>query len=172
VIAADDVAPGGQHHRLGLVFDLLAALLHHQWHERCRVIEHQLAHQLVRALAHPQDVQQPPCLQLRYGLGADHPAVGDHTHARDVETPAQPVDHRDQRRHVGSIARPHLRADWPPIAVNEHRKDHLPQIRSMVLAVAVLPQRLPASALEVQTGSVHEHQPRGRSRSRTAGAVR
>jgi hypothetical protein len=93
-IAADDVAPPRQHHRLGLVIDFLAALLHHQRHERRRIVEHQLAYQLVRPLAQPQDVQQPPRLELRHGLGADRAAVGDHAHARDVEAPAQSVDHR------------------------------------------------------------------------------
>ena len=133
-------------------------LLHRQRHERRRIVEHQLAHQLVRTLAHAQDIQQPPRLQLGHGLGTDHAAVGDHAHARDVEAPAQPVDHRDQRRHVGGVARPHLRAHRPPVAVDQDREDHLPQIRTMILAVAVLAQRLAAGALEVQAGGVHEHQ--------------
>src|SRR5271166_514944 len=45
-----------------------------------------------------------------------------------------------------------------PVAVNEHGKDHLPQIRPMILAVAVLAQRLAAGTLKVQAGGVHEHQ--------------
>ena len=115
-------------------------------------------HQLVRAFANAQDVQQSPRLQLRHGLGADHAAVGDHAHTRDVEALAQPVDHRDQRRHVGGVARPHLRAHRPPIAIEQHGEDHLPQVRTMILAVAVLAQRLAAGALEVEAGGVHEHQ--------------
>ena len=158
MVAADDVAPSRQHHCLGLVIDLLATLLHRQRHERGRIVEHQLAHQLVRALPHAQDIQEPPCLQLGNSLGADHAAVGDHTHARDVKAPAQPIDHRDQRCHVGGIARPHLRADRPPVTIDQDREDHLPQIRPMVLAVAVLAQRLPARAFEVEAGGVHEHQ--------------
>jgi hypothetical protein len=133
-------------------------LLHHQRHERRRIVEHQLAHQLVRAFPHAQDIQQPPRLQLGHGLSADHAAIGDHAHARDREAAAQPVDHRDQRRHVGGVARPHFRAHRPPIAVDQHRKDHLPQIGTMILAVAVLAQRLAAGALEIQAGGVHEHQ--------------
>ena len=46
------------------------------------------------------------------------------TYAR-CRTLAHPVDHRDQRRHVGGVPRPHLRAYRPPVAVNEHSKDHL-----------------------------------------------
>ena len=46
-----DEALPRQHHRLGLVIDFLAALLHHQRHERRQIVEHQLAYQLVRPLA-------------------------------------------------------------------------------------------------------------------------
>ncbi|HEY7242835.1 MAG TPA: hypothetical protein VH678_03015 [Xanthobacteraceae bacterium] len=91
-------------------------------------------------------------------VGADRAAVGNHAHARNIEAPAQPVDHRDQHRHVGGVARPHLRADRPAVAVDEHSKNHLPQIRATILAVAMLPQRLTAGPLEVQAGGVHEHQ--------------
>ena len=35
-VAADDVAPPGQHHRLGLVVDPLAALFCRQWHDTVR----------------------------------------------------------------------------------------------------------------------------------------
>ena len=49
-VAADDVAPPGQHHRLALVVDLFAALPCRQRYERRRIIEHQLAHQLVRTM--------------------------------------------------------------------------------------------------------------------------
>ena len=158
MVAADDVAPSRQRHGLGLVVDLFTALLHRQRDERRRIVEHQLAHQLVGALPHAQDIQEPPRLQLGHGLGTDHAAVGDHAHARNVEASAQPVDHGDQRRHVGGVAGPHLRAHRPPGAVNQDRKDHLPQIRSMILAIAVPTQRLAAGALEVQAGGVHEHQ--------------
>jgi hypothetical protein len=57
MVAADDVAAPGQHHRLGLVVSLLAALLQREWHERRRIIEHELSHQLVGTLAHPQDIE-------------------------------------------------------------------------------------------------------------------
>src|SRR5262245_24517600 len=44
MVAADDIAPPRQHHRLGLVVDLLSALLDHQRHEGRGIIEHELAH--------------------------------------------------------------------------------------------------------------------------------
>jgi hypothetical protein len=113
--------------RFGLVIDLLAALLHHQRHERRRIVEHQFAHQLVRAFPHAQDIQRSPRFYLGYGLGADHAAVGHHAHARAREAAAHPVDHGDQCRHVGGVARPHFRAHRPPIAVDQHCKDPLPR---------------------------------------------
>jgi hypothetical protein len=64
----------------------------------------------------------------------------------------------DPRKHGGTKKVGMAIANWPPVAVDEHGKDHLPQIRAMVLAVAVLAQRLPAGTLKVQTGGVHEHQ--------------
>ena len=158
MIAADDVASTGQHHGLGLVVGLLAALVDGQRHERRGILEHQLAHQLVAALAHAENVQEPARLQFGHGLGTDHAAVGDYAHPRDGEASAEPVDHRDQCRHVGGVARPHLRAHRPPIAIEQHGEDHLPQVRTMILAVAVLAQRLAAGALEVKVGGVHEHQ--------------
>src|SRR5205807_1916099 len=63
-----------------------------------------------------------------------------------------------QCRHVRGVARPHLRAYRPPIAIEQHGENHLPQVRTMILAVAALAQRLAAGALEVQAGGVHEHQ--------------
>jgi hypothetical protein len=144
MVAADDVAPGGQHHRLGLVVGLLATLLHRQRHERRRIVEYQLAHQLVGTLAHPQDIKEAARLEFGQRLGADHAAVGDDAHAADIETPAQPVDDGDQARHVGGIARPHLRAHRPAVAVEQHGQDHLLQVRPVILAVAMLTQRLAA----------------------------
>ena len=59
---------------------------------------------------------------------------------------------------VGGVARPHLRAHRPAIAVDHHRQDHLTKIGPMILAVAVTAQRLAAGAFEVEAGGVHEHQ--------------
>src|SRR5499427_10522905 len=56
------------------------------------------------------------------------------------------------------VARPHLRAHRMTITIDQHRQNHLSQIRSMILAISVAAERLPARALEVQTGRIHEHQ--------------
>ena len=110
------------------------------------------------ALAHPEDIEQLARLEFGQRLGADHAAIGDDADLADGEAPAQPVDHRDQARHVGRVARPHLRAHRPSVAVDQHRQDHLAQVRTVILAEAVLSQRLPAGALEVQARRIHEHQ--------------
>jgi hypothetical protein len=58
VVAADDVAPPGERHRLGLVVDLLFALGQEERGEGRGIVEHEFAHELVAALAHAQDVEQ------------------------------------------------------------------------------------------------------------------
>src|SRR3974377_234976 len=60
MVAADDVAPSRQHDRLGLVIDLLAALLHHQRHKRCRITEHQLTPHAFGCISRfPRGYKQP-----------------------------------------------------------------------------------------------------------------
>ena len=50
-------------------------------------------------------------------------------HEDSIET----VDDGQQRGDVGRIARPHLRADRPPGAIDDQRQDHLLQIGSVIL---------------------------------------
>ena len=88
MVAADDVAPPSQLHRLGGVVGLLAAFADHQRYEWCGIIEHELSHQLVGALAHAQDIEQAARLEFGHGLGTDHAAVGDDAHASDGKAPA------------------------------------------------------------------------------------
>ena len=158
MVAAQDVASSAHGHCLGLVVDLVAALGDGQRHARRGVGEHDIAHHLVGALAGAEQIQQLALLERRHRLGADHAAVGDHADPADREAPAQPVDHRDQRGDVGDIARPHLGAHRPRVAIDQDRQDHLGEVRAMVLAVAVAAEGLPAGAFEVETGGVHEHQ--------------
>src|SRR3984885_3312990 len=58
VVAADDVAPPGERHRLGLVVDLLFAFGQKERDEGRGIVEHEFAHELVAALAHAQNVEQ------------------------------------------------------------------------------------------------------------------
>ena len=155
---ADDIARPAQRDRLGTVLGVSAALVDHQRHERRGIAEHDLAHQLVAAFAHAEDVEQAARLQCGDGLGADHAAVGDNADTANGEALAQPIDHRHQGGHIGGVAWPHLRAHRASIAVDQHGEDHLTQIGPVVLAVTMLSDRLAAQALEVQAGGVHEHQ--------------
>jgi hypothetical protein len=125
--AADDVAPPRQHHRFGLLINLLAALLHYQRHERRRIGEHQLAHQFVRAFAHRRSSRRASSSAMVSALIMPRSAT---THTRAMSN-------RDHGRPV------HLRAHWSPVAVKQHGEDHLPQVRAVVLPVAVLAQRWP-----------------------------
>jgi hypothetical protein len=48
---------------------------------------------------------------------------------------------------VGRVARPHLAADGSTLHIEGHSNDHLAQIGTMVLAVTMLTEALPASSL-------------------------
>jgi hypothetical protein len=75
-----------------------------------------------------------------------------------MEALAQPVDDRQQHGGIGGVARQHLGADRPALTVDDNGQDHLLQIRSMILGVAVSPQAVAAGAVERQAGGVHEDQ--------------
>src|SRR5271167_89961 len=77
VVAADDVAPPGERHRLGLVVDFLIAFGQKERDAGRGIVEYEFAHELVAALASAQDVE--PAARLEFGdrLGADHAAGGD-----------------------------------------------------------------------------------------------
>ena len=85
---------------------------------------------------------------------------------RSATTQIRPIAKRRRSRSItgirvvtsASVARPHLGAHWPSVAVDQDREDHLAEVRAMVLAVAVAADGLAAHALEVETGGVHEHQ--------------
>src|SRR5450830_1203896 len=158
VIAADDVAPPGERHCLRLVIDAAVALGDGEGRERRRIVEHQFAHQLVGSLAHTENVEDPPRFELRDSLGTDHAAVGDDADAGDGEALAQAVHHRNEATRVRRVAGPHLRAHRPAITVQEHGEDHLAQVRPMILGIAVPAEGLPARALEIETGRVHEYE--------------
>ena len=99
---------------------------------------------------HAEDIEQPARLERGQRLGTDQPAVGNHAHAGDGEAPAEPVDDRDEGGNIGGVARPHLRAHRPAIAVDHYRQDHLAKIGPVILAVAVTAQPLAAGAFEVE----------------------
>ena len=97
-------------------------------------------------------------LQRLDRLLADHAPVGHDADLADPEPAAEPIDDRDQRRHIGRVARPQLAADRPPLAVEHGPDDHLVEVGPVVLAVAPLADVLAALALEVDRGGVEEDQ--------------
>ncbi len=132
-IAADDVAPPGELHRLGLVIDFASGLHQNEGNERRGIVEDEFAHQLVGSLAHAQNIKQPSRFEFGDRLGADHAAVGDDADAVDAEPALQPIDRRDQAADVGGVSRPHFRAHRAAVAIEEHGQDHLIEIGPMVL---------------------------------------
>ena len=156
-VAADDIATPGERDGLGLVVDLAPRLLQDEGNERRGIAEHEVAHELVRPLAHAQHIEELAGLELGDRLGADHAAVGDDADAVDAKTALQAVDRRDQAFHVGGVARPHLGAHRPAVAVEQHGENHLVEVGPMVLREAAPSERLAARAFEIEAGRVHEH---------------
>ena len=108
------------------------------------------------ALAHPDDVVDIAGLQLgQMGL-TDHAAISDDADARDHETVLQALDDRQQRGHIGGVARPQLGTDRPTVGVDHHRQDHLFQVGAVILGMAVLAKALTAFPLEVQRGGIEK----------------
>ena len=97
-------------------------------------------------------------LQLLDRLLADHAPIGHDADLGDAEPAAEPIDHRDERRHVGRVAGPQFTADRSPLTVEHGPDDHLLEVGPMVLAVAALADRLSAFSLEVDRGRVEEDQ--------------
>src|SRR5215471_6287148 len=65
-------------------------------------------------------------------------------HTRNGKAAAQAINDRDERCHIGGVARPHLRAHGMAIPIDDDRKDHLAKIRALILAEAVAAERLAA----------------------------
>src|SRR5207342_2425904 len=76
----------------------------------------------------------------------------------DPEPAAEAIDDRDQRLHVGRVARPQFAADRPALAVEHRPHDHLVEVGSMVLAEPPPADVLAALALEVDRGGIEEDQ--------------
>ena len=157
-IATDDVAPPGQHDRLGLVVDLLAPLGDGEWDEGSGIGEHEVSHQFVAALAHAENIAKPARFEFGDGLGADHAAIGDDADALNGKALAQPIDHRNEAADIGRVPWPHFCANWSTVAIEQHGQNHLIEVRPMVFGEAALSQRLAARSLEIEAGRVHEHE--------------
>ena len=156
-VATDDIANAFGFDLLDEELRLSRPALEEEGHERIVVLEHDLAHDGLGALARAEDVLQLALLEPGDSCGRDHAAVGDDADPADGKAPLQAIDDRQQRRHVGGIARPHLGADRPAVAVDDEAKDHLLQIGPKVLGIAVFAQWLAALAVEGEAGGVHEH---------------
>ena len=112
------------------------------------VLEHEPANDGAAALASAENVFQLALLQRRNCGSRDHAAVGDDADPADVKALAQTVDDRQQNGGIGGVARQHLGADRPAVAVNDDGQDHLLQVGAMVLGVAISSQTVAAGAIE------------------------
>jgi hypothetical protein len=103
-----------------------------------------------------QDVLHRPLLQYRDGAGADHAAIRHPAYLLETEALSQALDHREQRSAVGVVPWPQRTADRAACAGEDSPHDHLPQVSAVLLRMAILPETLPALAVEVSAGGVEE----------------
>src|SRR5512139_2295967 len=89
-------------------------------------------------------------------LRTDHAAVCNDTDPANVESIPKPLDDRNQCGDIRCVAGPHLTADGLPLVVKNSANDHLVQIGTTVLAVALLAECLAPSALEGDGGRIEE----------------
>src|ERR1700687_2474981 len=94
--------------------------------------------------------------RLQFGdrLRTDHPAVSNQAHPSNAKALAQARDNRQQRLHIGGVARPGFRTDRPAFAIEDDPDDHLAQIGAMVLRLAMPTKALATGAVEQQRGGV------------------
>ena len=133
LVAADDVTGAFDLDLLDEELGLSRLALDEQRNERIVVVEHDLAHDGVGALARAEDIFELALLEPGDGGRRDHAAIGHDADPADGKALPQAVDHRQERRHVGGIARPHLGADRPAVAVDDEAEDHLLEIGAIVL---------------------------------------
>ncbi len=89
-------------------------------------------------------------------LGTDHAAVCDDTEPANAEPIPNPLDDGNQRDDIRRIARPHLTAHGLAMVINDSANDHLVQIGTTVLTVALLSEGLTPSALKGDGGRIEE----------------
>jgi hypothetical protein len=122
--------------------------------------EHRLAYFLDPPHPGSENIGNAIVLTFKYGdgVGADHAAIGNDAEALDAEPPAQPIDHRHQALHIGSVAGPQFAADRPATVIENGADHHLLSIRPVIFTVPELSQGLAAFALEIDRGGVEEDQ--------------
>jgi hypothetical protein len=141
-VAAEDVARRAELDLFDEELGLAPHPLNKQWRQRRFVLEHEPADHGAAALASAENVFQLALLQRRNCGGRDHAAVGDDADPADMKALAQTVDDRQQHGGIGGVARQHLGADRPTIAVDDDGQDRLLQVGAMVLGVAISPEPL------------------------------
>jgi hypothetical protein len=69
----------------------------------------------------------------------------------------QPFNNRNEGLNIGCVARPHLAAHRVPLVVKDYTHNHLPEIRPVILGVAVISDGFAAFTLEVDGSGIKEN---------------
>ena len=120
--------------------------------------QHHVANLLGATQPRAENVEPTARLDRRDHLLRDHSGISDQTHPTHREATLQACSHLVERGDVGGVARPHLAAHRDTVRVNHHPQHHLLALATVVLALAVLAERVATVAGEEQRGGVEEHQ--------------
>src|SRR5262249_48032098 len=115
-----------------------------------------LTHLRLATHPRPENIRPTLLVQLVNRLLTHHAAIRHDADLTNAKLAPQPLHHRQQGSDVGGVPRPQLTADRPAVAVQHRPDDQLLLVGPVVLAVAVLPQFLPAFAPHVQRRGVEE----------------
>jgi hypothetical protein len=114
----------------------------------------------IRVSPHPdaQNIMDLVIFQLLDSIAADHSPVGHNACPPDPEPVLKPKDCHLKALHIGRVSRPQLAAQRISFAVQDNARDHLLQIRPMVLRMPVLSYRLADVAFKIDRPRVKERQ--------------
>src|SRR3977135_415904 len=126
----------------------------------CTAAEHRDTN--FRLLAHPHsnDIadRRIAVFKRLQGCLAHHPTIGYDSYFTDPEAFPHAFDYRQKGGDIGVFARPHLTANGATLHIHCHAKDHLLEIRAMILIMTALADRLSTAALKVKRSGVEKDQ--------------
>src|SRR5215472_9522814 len=122
----------------------------------CTAAQHRQTNFLLAAHPHSNDVTYRRIAVFKglQGCLAHHPAIGYDRYFTNPKTFAHAFDNRQKSCDVGSVARPHLTANWTALHIHGQAYDHLLEIGSVILSVTALADGLSAAAFKVERSGV------------------
>src|SRR5262249_35565906 len=124
----------------------------------CTAAEHRQTNFLLAAHPHSNDeaYRRIAVFKCCQRCLAHHPTIGYHRYFPDPEAFPYAFDNRHKGSDVGSVARPHLTANWAAFHIHCHTYDHLFEIGSVILIVTALADGLSTAAFKIERSGVEK----------------